>query len=611
MKRITFKDIETGGFWKNRIDINTASTLPNIYDRFAETGRFDAFRCDWTEGKDKKPHFFWDSDVAKWIEAAAYSLEYTPDESLEENIDNIVDLIEKNQTQDGYFNIYFTVVEPGKRFTIRDYHELYCAGHLIEAAIAYYNATGKEKFLSLMKKYVDLIEKVFCKEQSAAFDTPGHEEIELALIKLYDLTGEKRYLDICGYFLDMRGRSTKDFAQKNWSSPHYYQADVPLREITTAKGHSVRACYLYCGMADYAARTGDKEMLAACERVFYDIYYKQMYVTGGIGATARGEAFTESYVLPNDLAYSETCASIALALFARRMTEIKPDSKYADCAERAIYNCSLGGVSLDGSSFFYVNPLEINLERHRLNKEYYGRNDNLLTQRVKVFDCSCCPPNIARFVASIGDFLYTFDEGTLYIHHYMQSTAKCGDAKITQETAYPNEGRIKFTFEGMKGKTVAIRLPSWCANPLINSEAPGNVKDGYAYIKIENEIEIIEADFEIIPKLVCANPLVADDAGKVCVCAGPLVYCAESVLNGGIKLGNVSIKSTLNAGKEFDKQANAYALFVDAAADEEMKELYADYSPAGRKAIRLKMLPYFAYANNGESDMIIWLREGV
>ena len=318
MKTVTFDKVTLGGFWKNRFDINKNATIPTVYDRFSETGRFDAFKFDWKEGQPKQPHIFWDSDIAKWIEAVAYAITKCPDGRLEEIVDGVVDLIEKNRDECGYFNIYFTVCEPENRFTNRMAHELYCAGHLIEAAVAYKNATGKDKFLRLMCDYADYIEKVFFDEDSAEFSTPGHEEIELALVKLYEATGEKRYLEMSRRFVDKRGTSKKDEDSPFYISHAYDQSHKPVREMENATGHSVRAVYLYCAMADLALRLGDKSLLDACKRLFKSIAEKQMYITGGIGSTAYGERFTEDYDLPNDVAYSETCASIGLALFARR-----------------------------------------------------------------------------------------------------------------------------------------------------------------------------------------------------------------------------------------------------------------------------------------------------
>ncbi len=614
MKTIPFSAVKLGGFWGRRLEINRTATIPTVYDRFTDTGRFEAFRFNWKEGSDlPKPHFFWDSDIAKWIEAAAYSLALHPDKELERIIDDTVELIEKNQQEDGYFNIYFTVVEPGKRFTIRDYHELYCAGHLTEAAVAYYKATGKDKFLKIMCRYIDLIERVFALEHSAEFDTPGHEEIELALIKLWECTGEERYLKLCKYFIDTRGTSEKDKNIPSWAEPEYYQSDIPVREFTFAEGHAVRAMYLYSGMADLAEKTGDKELLDTCERVFENVRNRQMYITGGIGATSSGERFTEDYVLSNDLAYAETCAAIALALFTRRMSGIIPDSKYADVAEIAIYNGSLAGVSLDGRSFFYINPLEINLEDRRRNKEhyYFDKTYAPITQRVEVFDCSCCPPNIARFVASIADFLYSYDDSTVYVHHFAESETEYDGIYIKQQTAYPNEGGVRITVRNMAGKRLAVRIPGWCEFVSLGGEklnAP--VEKGYAYIDIKSNEETLDFWFEMKPRFVCANPKIGYDAGKVCLCRGPLVYCSESVLNDGVRLSDISLDVNGTVGLTFDEEAGVYAAEADAFEDAPSDELYYECAKSERVNRKIRMLPYFAYANHGESDMAVWLRKG-
>ncbi len=614
MKSIPFSAVKLGGFWGRRFEINRTATIPTVYDRFTDTGRFEALKCNWKEGCDlPKPHFFWDSDIAKWIEAAAYSIAVHPDKELEKIIDETVDLIEKNQQEDGYFNIYFTVVEPGKRFTVRDYHELYCAGHLIEAAVAYYNATGKNKFLTIMCRYADLIEKIFTVDHSALFDTPGHEEIELALIKLYECTGEQRYLDLCRYFIDTRGTSEKDKNIPSWAGLDYYQSDMPVRDFTFAEGHAVRAMYLYSGMSDLADKTGDRDLLDTCERIFENVRNRQMYITGGIGAASAGERFTEDYVLSNDLAYAETCAAIALALFTRRMSAITPDSKYADVAETAIYNGSLSGVSLDGHSFFYVNPLEINLEDRRRSKKYYyfEKAYTPITQRVEVFDCSCCPPNIARFIASIADFLYTYDENTVYVHHFAESETEYEGMYIKQQTRYPNEGEVRITVKNMAGKRLAVRIPGWCRFVSLGGEklsAP--VIKGYAYIDIDSDEKTLDFWFEMKPRFVCANPKIAYNAGKVCLCRGPIVYCAESVMNDGVRLSDISLDTDGKVGLSFDEECGAYVALADAFEDAPSEELYFDSTDMKKINRKIRLLPYFAYANHGESDMAVWLRKG-
>ncbi len=607
MKSVTFDKVNLGGFWKNRFEINKNSTIPTVYDRFSDTGRFRAFEFNWKDGDPDKPHIFWDSDIAKWIEAVAYTINKSPDKELEAVVDRIVDLIEKNRDENGYFNIYFTVCEPDNRFVNRMAHELYCAGHLTEAAIAYYNATGKDKFLKLMCDYMEHIEKVFIVEDSAEFCTPGHEEIELALVKLYDCTGNKKYLDMSSHFVEARGTRQKDFDSPYYIGHDYDQSHKPVREQERATGHSVRATYLYCAMADLALRLNDKSLYDACRRLFMSIAEKQMYVTGGIGSTRYGERFTEDYDLPNDVAYSETCASIGLALFARRMSLIEPDSIYADIAETAIYNCALAGVSLKGNSFFYVNPLEINLERRRRNKEYYQYNAGgfEITQRVEVFDCSCCPPNIARMIASIGDFLYTYNNDTVFVHHYFESDAEFDGIKITQNTEYPNSGAVKLTVKGMKGKTLAVRIPAWAEKHEIGADI-AKAEKGYAYIAIDADEKEIRLDFAMECRLVAANPAVEADIGRVALCRGPLVYCAERVDNNS-PLNNLSVSENLNAEIAFDEEMQAYTVEADGFADSTFESLYRKYRPDFVPE-RIKFIPYFAFANRGESDMLVWMR---
>lgn len=397
-KEITFDKVNiTGGFWKEKQDLFREKTIGAVYDRFEETGRFEALKCSWKEGMPFKPHIFWESDVTKWIEGAAYFLQKERDSSLEEKIDELVERMANYQDENGYLNVYFTVVEPEARFTRRTDHELYCAGHLIEGSIAYANATGKTKLLDIAEKYVDLIDRVFREEHSAAFDTPGHEEIELALFKLYEYTGKEKYRKLAEYFIDKRGCSSRD-ATYDFADQEHMQSHQPVRMQKTAEGHSVRALYLYSAMAYQARITGEEQLKESCKTLFENITKKRMYITGGIGSTHRGESFTFDYDLPEYTAYSETCASIALALFCRRMWLLDVDGKYADCAERSIYNTALAGISLSGDKFFYENPLAADPERNAFNESRAeGLREHLpILQRVKVFDCSCCPPNILR-----------------------------------------------------------------------------------------------------------------------------------------------------------------------------------------------------------------------
>ncbi|NLA77785.1 MAG: glycoside hydrolase family 127 protein, partial [Clostridiales bacterium] len=514
MERITHEKTQlTDGFWAQKQKINRETTIFSVRDRFEDTGSFAAFECSWNEDNDDgasaRPHIIWDSDIAKWIESAAYIIEKGGCTELENKIDEVVGLIEKNQHDDGYFNIYFTVCEPDNRWNVRDAHELYCAGHLMEAAVAYYKATGKRKFLDLMCKYADYIEKVFKFEKSAEFSTPGHEEIELALVKLYHATGEKRYLELSKYFIDTRGTSEKDESMLGGS---YSQTHLPVREQKTAEGHSVRACYLYSAMADIAREYKDEALYNACCALFENITQKRMYITGGIGSTREGERFTVDYDLPNATAYAETCAAISLAMFAGRMLLITPDSVYADIVERVLYNGFLSGMSLDGKSFFYENPLEINLRERNFIKQQGKKANYPITQRVEVFGCSCCPPNITRFIASVEDYIYTKSENTLWVHQYMSANTTVQfngkDTVIRQYTEYPDNGTVNLAISNPP-ETLALRIPDWCERFSVNADgekAEYTTEKGYIYIKCKGDSIAVTLKMFMEAFLVAANP---------------------------------------------------------------------------------------------------------
>ncbi|MDR3314453.1 MAG: glycoside hydrolase family 127 protein, partial [Oscillospiraceae bacterium] len=538
MKRqtaISYRDVDIdGGFWGERQRVNRDATSVAVMERFRETGRFAAFHMErgWAQGE--KPHYFWDSDVAKWIEGVAYLLQKGPAPALEALAEETIGLIEQHQAADGYFNIYFTVVEPEKRWQDRDCHELYCAGHLIEAAVAYYEATGRDRFLRCMCRYADAIERVFMREHSATFDTPGHEEIELALVRLWRCTGEARYLRLSQYFVDTRGQVGGRDSCAAWAKPSYTQSHLPVREQRTAEGHAVRALYLYAAMADLAVEADDPALWEACRALFGSIAQRRMYITGGVGSSHHGEAFTLDYDLPNESAYGETCAALALALFARRMAAAEPDAAYADAAERAIYNGFLSGVSLDGTAFFYENPLEVHPALRQKDASVKDNERYPQLQRQAVFGCSCCPPNVLRFIASLGDFLYSYDETTLFVHHYAQSTAQCSawgrTVSIQQATEYPWQGNIQLELRGCAGKRIALRIPGWCSHYTLlagDREITPSIEKGYAYVDIADEHCRFALRLEMPVRLVRANPAVWENIGRAAVTKGPLVYCLE------------------------------------------------------------------------------------
>lgn len=600
MKRISFSDTRINdGFWKIKQDMVKNTTLYAVYDRFCETHRFDALACKWKEGDDNMPHIYWDSDVAKWIEGAAYILTEKRDEKLEQIIDMAISEIVKNADENGYFNSHFLVTDKDKRFMNRNDHELYCAGHLIEAAIAYNNATGKDTLLKLMCKYADYIEKVLKKEQTAGFRTPGHPELELALAKLGKATGEMRYFELAKYFIDEHGTGKDPWLAADFNEL-YNQDEMPLAKRDTAEGHCVRALYLFCGMADVAEKYSDKELLAACSRVFDDIRQRKAYISGSVGSTRLGEAFSAPYYLPNRTAYAETCAAIAMVMFCGRMQAIEPNSKYADMAERAMYNGVLAGISMHGDEFFYENPLEIDPKSNNVNPSAEIKEVFPITQRVKVFKCSCCPPNLVRFIPSIADYMYSYDNDTFYVHQYINSETECGGIKISQTTDYPKNGNVKIALVSDK-KTVAIRIPGWCDSFKINADY--EMKNGYAYIKSNGTCEI-EVEFDMPPVFVKSDKRVHENGGRVALMRGPILYCAESVDNTeDLRCVLAEVTKPVKVG------ACDFILPTLEVAAYKEKESGTLYSKIGDdyEAFTLKMVPYYAFANRGECEMLVWL----
>lgn len=604
MENISFRNVKvTNGFWHIKQNMIKNTTIDSVYNRFLETYRFDALRCSWKEGDPNQPHIFWDSDVAKWIEGVAYSMHiFGRDERLEKIVDDCVDLIEENSDENGYFNSHFLVTRQKERFCHRSDHELYCLGHLIEAAIAYYETTGKDKFLKLMCKYTDYVKKAFKIEKSAGFVTPGHPELELALVRLYKTTNDKRYLELAKYFVDMHGTRDKSKPEElyNFSNELYNQDEMPIRERTTADGHCVRAMYLMSGVADVAKIYGDDELMDACERVFDNVINKRMYITGGIGSTHIGETFTVDYHLPNRGAYAETCAALSLALFAGRMQEINENSKYADIVERVIYNGFLSGVSMDGKAFFYENPLEIDPDFNDINKSTNSKERFPITERVEVFDCSCCPPNIVRFIPSISNFTYTSGEDTIYVQQYMTSEAEFEGNVILQKTNYPLDGRIEINYSGNK-KYLALRIPAWCKNFSLNTAY--YVRNGYAIVEVSKDMKII-LTLDMPVSLVMANRRVHDNAGRVAVVRGPVVYCIEGVDNGkDLKNVCIDINGEFMTGDcDFILPSIKTTGYKDKACDELYYTAMDSY-----EEVPLTFIPYHAFANRGTTEMQVWI----
>ncbi len=613
-------------FWAPRIEVNRAVTIPIEYQQCKETGRIDAWRLDWREGVQPVPHPFWDSDVAKWIEAAAYSLATHPDAELEACVDQVIDMIEAAQQPDGYVNIYFTVVAPGDRWAnLGMFHELYSAGHLIEAAVAYHQATGKRKLLDVMCRCADYIDSVFGPGKRDG--CPGHQEIELALVKLYRATGERRYLELSGFFLDQRGQKPSVFkAETERLEPEearinrhffgegedfhteYCQDHLPVREQHEAVGHAVRAMYLYCAMADVAGETGDSGLLRACRRLWSNVCRRRMYVTGGIGPSSHNEGFTTDYVLPNASAYAETCAAIGLVFWNHRLLQLDCDGRFADAMELALYNGTISGVSLDGKKFFYVNPLESDGEAHRQDW----------------FDCSCCPPNIARMIASFGQYVYSQSRTEVCVHLYVQGSAELelGDRRlqIEQKTGYPWKERVSITLRPERPAqfTLALRIPGWCrgATAKLNGRslrlAP-LVKKGYARIRRRWEPgDRIELKLPMPVERLEANPAVGADAGRVALQRGPIVYCLEAVDNGA-DLNDLILPRDAKLTAKFDPKLLGGATVISGRARRVDRRGWKDtlYRPVGTptRPATLKAVPYCIWDNRRPGEMQVWIRE--
>ncbi len=606
MKAVSYRNVALGrGFLKDHEDRNRRVTIPAVYDRFFETNRITAVTRNWPENADKTVHKFWDSDVAKWMESAAYELAKEPDEALEARVEELIDGILKYQLPDGYFNSCY---DTETRFQSRDNHELYCAGHYMEAAVAYYEATGRDRFLKAMCCYADFIDDYFRVRNAAPFLTPGHEEIELALIRLFRATGERRYLDLAGWFLKTRGANGIDTPVRDFFSRNYQQDNAPVSEIQEATGHAVRACYLYAAMADYAGETGDEALQEACKAVFRDIVRRKLYVTGGIGSAYEGESFTIPYDLPNETAYAETCAAIALFFFAHKMLLLTGDASYADVMETCLYNGILSGLSRSGDEFFYVNPL-------RLDRKFENRYTALsarfpkrpLRRRVKVFNCSCCPPNLTRLFASIGSYVFGADEKTVYVNLFDNAAYSDGKRQVRVEMRTPWDGVLKIHSENTA--RLAVRIPGWHheSGGYIVSSVPYRAVNGYAVF--ENPASGLWIRFEgIRPTAVAADPRVTENAGRVAFRLGATVYCLEECDNPEPLTLFADSKRLSEAVPVWNELEQRTELLVSGLRPKVPENaLYVPTAALSFQPVTLRLIPYRDFANRGDADMTVWI----
>lgn len=606
-------------FWSARIRTNMERTVPSQYDKLVETGRIGALRMDWKPGMDKEPHQFWDSDVAKWVEGTSYTIANQPDPTIEAMLDEVADLIIGAQQPDGYLNTHFTLVEPEKRWkNLRDDHELYCAGHLMEAAVAHYRATGNPKLLDALCRYADHIDSTFGTKPGKKRGYCGHEEIELALVKLHEATGNDRYLKMAAYFIDERGRQPHYFdlearergedPKQHWHGGNYEysQANVPMRELEIVSGHAVRAMYLVSAMADLADLNNDDSLVVALERLWKQLVSKRMYITGGIGSSSRNEGFTTDYDLPNETAYAETCAAIGMVLWAHRMLRFDLNAEYSDVMERALYNGVLSGISLDGTKYFYQNPLA-SLGKHH---------------RTEWFDCSCCPTNIVRLIPSLGSYVYASSDTDAIVHLYVGSEARMnvGGKGVTlkQKTDYPWDGDATITVgiaePGRFG--ISLRIPGWCTGAAagVNGEAvdiAANTEKGYLRIEREwRDGDTIELKLPMPVRRAYANPEVPQDAGRVALQRGPVVYCFEAVDNPVSPFRIVVPEDAdFEARFEPDLLGGVVTLTGDALALDDsgwQGRLYGDTAPATTPC-RVKAVPYYSWDNREPGKMSVWV----
>ena len=524
IEQIDFSHVKINdNFWSPRLSKHVSATLPVCIDQIEnQTGRIRNFE---NAAKGEGEHsgiFFDDSDVYKALEGMAYSLINNPDPELEKKADEWIDKFAAAQQPDGYINTFYTLTGLDKRWTNMDKHEMYCAGHMIEAGVAYYQATGKRKLLDVCIRMTDHMMSQF--GPGKRHWVPGHEEIELALVKLYQTTQEQKYLDFAYWLLEERGHGHGTMGDEGKWDPVYYQDIVPVRRLTDISGHAVRCMYLYCGMADVGALKNDTGYIAAIDRLWDDVVHRNMYITGGIGSSRDNEGFTEDYDLPNLDAYCETCASVGMVLWNQRMNQLTGDSKYIDILERSLYNGALAGISLGGDRFFYVNPLESKGDHHR--QEWYG--------------CACCPSQLSRFLPSIGNYIYASSDDALWVNLYIGNTGQIRigetDILLTQETDYPWDGSVKLTISTSQPleKEIRLRIPNWCKtyDLSINGKRINvSEKKGYAVIKDWKSQDVIALDMDMPVEIVAADPHVKENFGKRAIQRGPLVYCMEEIDN--------------------------------------------------------------------------------
>ena len=602
-------------FWLPKIETNRTVTIPASFAKCEETGRIANFvKAAKKEGQFGTEFPFDDTDIYKTIEGASYSMSVHPDPKLDRYVDSLIILVGKAQEPDGYLYTARTIdpANPHKwsgseRWVQESVlsHELYNSGHLFEAASAHFQATGKRNFLDIALKNADLLDQVF--GPGKRNDAPGHEIVEMGLVKLYRITKDEKYLKLAKFFIDSRGK-------ENDPKKAYSQDYKPLIQQDEAVGHAVRAGYLYSGVADVAALTGNAEYLSAIDKIWDNMVSKKLYITGGIGARHQGEAFGDNYELPNLTAYNETCAAIANVYWNYRMFLLHGDAKYIDVLERSLYNGVISGIGLDGKTFFYPNPLECDL--------HFKFNRGETFERQPWFDCSCCPTNICRFLPSVPGYIYAQGNNSLYVNLFAQSSStlqlnKKLPVTISQETKYPWDGQVKISVspEKISKFALCLRIPGWAGNQVIPSDlysfitpetdsvsvtVNGEVfkyitEKGYAVIDREwKQGDVVSYNIPMSIRRVEANSKVADDLGKVAIERGPIVYCFEGKDNGP-ELMKLSLADSSKLTGTFNSGELSGIVTISGEAQIEN----------GKK---ITAIPYFVWNNRGANEMMVWIK---
>ena len=614
---VSFSQVNiTDEFWKPKIDKVATKTLAAcIYQTEVATPRIKNFEK--VARKKGEPHegiFYDDSDVFKALEAMAYSLKTHPSAEMEKKCDEWIDKIAAAQQPDGYLNTWYTLKGLQDRYTDMSMHEDYNAGHMIEAGVAYFNATGKRKLLDVCIEWADHFDALF--GPGKRHWVTGHQELELALVKLYKVTKNEKYLKLADWLLSERGKKlAKGYTWTDWKDTAYAQDVLPVKQQTQITGHAVRAMYMYTGAADVAAQTGDADYIKAMRTVWEDVVYRNMYITGGIGSAGSNEGFSVDYDLPNEQAYCETCASVGMVFWNQRMNAMTGNAEYIDVLERSLYNGALDGLSLSGDRFFYGNPLASRGQHQR--REWFGT--------------ACCPANIARMIASLGDYIYAKSADGIYVNLFVGSNTtillKNGNVGVSMETNYPWDGKVKLMIDLEKKSKfkIYIRIPGWS-----NSRpAPGNTyipktivvgtntvfvnrkqvpfENTNGYIVIDREWQkgdVMDFEFPMYIQLISAIPEVKQDSNRIALQRGPIVYCIEGADNNG-KAWNVIVPSNTE-----------FKVIDHKVLDEPVKALTAEVPvvSVGEDSMSLKTekkkiiaIPYYTWANRGRNEMQVWL----